>query len=308
MVTPGARRASARYLRDKYGVSERRACKSTGFHRSVVRYRTIRPDDTGLRSQLHELAGRFPRLGYLQLGDRLRRRGEHHNHKKVYRVYREEGLQVRKRKKKRTRSQPRRPLQTPSMLNERWSMDFVSDFLQDGRRFRVLNVIDDFSSECVAVEVGVSIPGERVARCLDLVALERGLPKAIVIDNGPEFTSRALDQWAYKRGVELHFIEPGKPNQNAFVESFNGRMRDECLNENWFVDLTDAEAKIAAWRDDYNNLRGRKVAGWKTPAEVAAEARAAGLQSPTAPSAPLLVEEILKSDRVENGNRTLQVD
>lgn len=305
MVTPGARRASARYLRDKYGVSERRACKSTGFHRSVVRYRTIRPDDAELRSQLHELAGRFPRYGYLQLGDRLRRRGEHHNHKKVYRVYREEGLQVRKRKKKRARSQPRRPLQTPLMLNERWSMDFVCDFLQDGRRFRVLNVIDDFSGECIAAEVGISIPGECVARCLDLVALERGLPAAIVSDNGSEFTSRILDQWAYKRGVDLHFIEPGKPNQNAFVESFNGRMRDECLNENWFVDLADAETKIAAWRDDYNNFRGRKVAGWKTPAEVAIEARAAGLQSPTAPSAPLVAAEIL---RKEDGNRTLKVD
>lgn len=194
------------------------------------------------------------------------------------------------------------------MLNERWSMDFVSDYLQDGRRFRILNLLDDFSSESVGVEIGISIPGERVARFLDLVALERGLPKAIVMDNGPEFTSRALDQWAYKNGVDLHFIEPGKPNQNAFVESFNGRMRDECLNENWFVGLTDAEEIIPAWQDDYNHCRGRKVAGWKTPAEVAAAARSAGLQSPPAPSAPRILEAMLRKDGAENGDRTLQVD
>ena len=192
------------------------------------------------------------------------------------------------------------------MLNERWSMDFVSDFLQDGRRLRILNVVDDFSVESVCVEVGVSIPGERVARALDLVALERGFPKAIVMDNGPEFRSKALDIWAYERGIELHFIEPGKPNQNAFAESFNGRMRDECLNENWFVDLEDAERRITAWCHDYNHHRGRKVAGWKTPAEVAAEARSAGLQSPTAPSA-LRILEGLVTEQPNNDNRTLPV-
>jgi putative transposase len=301
MVTPGARRAAARSLREKYGISKRRACSTTGFHRSVVRYQPTRPDDQGLRRSLRDLAAHFPRYGYLRLGDRLRRQGEHHNHKKVYRVYCEEDLQVRKRKKKRSRSQPRRPLQMPMMLNERWSMDFVSDYLQDGRRFRVLNLMDDFSSESAGVEVGISIPGERVVRFLDMVALERGYPKAIVMDNGPEFTSKALDVWAYERGVELHFIEPGKPNQNAFVESFNGRMRDECLNENWFVGLADAEETIVAWRHDYNHYRGRKIAGWKTPAEVAAEARAAGLESP---QAPLILERLLKNEEFEDGNRT----
>jgi len=305
MVTPGARRAAARYLQDKYGISERRACTTTGFHRSVVRYQATRPDDWGLRQHLRELAAIYPRYGYLRLGDRLRRKGEHHNHKKIYRVYCEEGLQVRKRKKKRARSQPRRPLQTPTMLNERWSMDFVSDYLQDGRRFRILNVLDDFSSESVGIEVGISIPGERVARFLDYIALERGYPKSIVVDNGPEFTSKALDVWAYERGVELHFIEPGKPNQNAFIESFNGRLRDECLNENWFVDLTDAEERIATWRHDYNHNRGRQVAGWKTPAEVAAAARSAGLQSPPAPSAPLIIQTVLNCHEYEDENRTL---
>ncbi len=287
MVTPGARRATARYLQDKYGQSERRACRTLRVHRSVVRYQPRRPDDGKLRAQLNELALRFPRYGYLQLGDRLRRRGEHHNHKKIYRVYCEEGLQVRRRKKKRARSQPRRPLARPSTINERWSMDFVSDSLHDGRRFRTLNVVDDFSGECLAIEVGISIPGEGVARALDEIALERGYPCAILTDNGPEFTSKAMDIWSYKRDVELHFIDPGKPNQNAFAESFNGRFRDECLNEHWFVSLADAEHKIETWRIDYNENRGRRGAKWKTPAEVAAAARSAELQSPTAPCAPL---------------------
>ena len=275
----------------------------------MVRYESRRPDDGELRGQLNELALRFPRYGYRQLGDRIRRQIKRHNWKKIYRVYCEEQLQVRKRKKKRARGGPRRPLPIPSTINERWSMDFVSDYLQDGRRFRTLNILDDFSSESLGIEVGISIPGERVTRFLDMVALERGCyPGVIVVDNGPEFTSRALDQWAYKHGVELHFIEPGKPNQNAFIESFNGRFRDECLNEHWFVGLADAEEKIEAWRVDYNENRGRKVAGWKTPAEVAAAARSAELQSPPAPSAPLMVIQGLEKQGTERQNRTLQVD
>ncbi len=304
MVTPGARRATARYLQEKYGQSERRACRTLRTNRSVVRYRTRRPDDGDLRSKLNELALRFPRYGYQQLGDRLRRlHGQHHNHKKVYRIYREEGLQVRRRKKKRARSQPRRPLARPETVNERWSMDFVSDYLQDGRRLRVLNVVDDFSSECLAIEIGISIPGDSVARTLDMVALDRGYPTAIVVDNGPEFTSKAMDIWAYEREVELHFIEPGKPNQNAFAESFNGRIRDECLNEHWFVSLADAEEKIQAWRIDYNEHRGRKVAGWKTPAEVAAAALAA--ETGPRSSTRLSAAQILRKEEPESRNRTL---
>ena len=306
MVTPGARRVSTRYIQAKYGFSERRACQTAGVHRSMVRYRARRPDDGDLRRLLNELALRFPRYGYRQLGDRIRRQGDRHNWKKIYRVYREEELQVRRRKKKRARGGPRRPLPVPSTINERWSMDFISDYLQDGRRFRTLNLVDDFSSECAGIAVGISIPGECVARFLDMVALERGYPQVIVMDNGPEFTGRAMDQWAYKRGVELHFIEPGKPNQNAFAESFNGRFRDECLNEHWFTDLTDAEEKIEAWRIDYNNHRGRRVAGWKTPAEVAAAALAAEPEPPS--STRLSAAQILKMEEPETQNRTLQVD
>jgi putative transposase len=256
---------------------------------------------------MNELAMKFPRYGYRQLGDRLRRSGERHNPKKIYRVYREEELQVRRRKKKRARSGPRRPLRMPTRLNERWSADFVSDYLQDGRRARALTLLDDLSSKCPGIEVSISIPGEHVARFLDMVALERGYPEILVVDNGPEFTSRALDQWAYRHGVELHFIEPGKPNQNAFIESFNGRFRDECLNEYWFTGLADAQEKIEAWRMDYNENRGRKVAGWKTPAEVAAEL-SADLPSPPALSAPLTLISQLRQEGRISSNRTLQVD
>ena len=287
-------------------MSERRACRVLRIHRSVARYQARRPDDGELRGQLNELALKYTRHGYLQLGDRLRRQGHHHNHKKIYRVYCEEELQIRKRKKKRSRSQPRRPIATPETVNERWSMDFVSDYLHDGRRLRILNLVDDFSMELAGVEVGMSIPGDRVARFLDRVALERGYPEAIVVDNGPEFTSKAMDVWAYEHNVELHFIEPGKPNQNAFVESFNGRLRDECLNEHWFVSLADAEEKIEAWRVDYNEHRGRRVAGWKTPAEVAAAALAARPEPQS--STRLSAAQILKMEEPETRNRTLRVD
>lgn len=304
MVKPGARRAAACFLRERFDVSERRACSTVKAHRSTVRYVSRRPDDSELRELLIELATEFPRRGYRQLWDRIRRQGQQVNQKKIYRLYKEERLQVRRRRKKRSRSAPRRPLPRPTTLNQRWSMDFMSDFIGDGRRLRALNVIDDFSSECLAIEVGTSISGEQVGRVLDAIALERGLPQAIVVDNGPEFTSKALDIWAYERGVDLYFIEPGKPNQNALIEAFNGRLRDECLNENWFTSLKDARDKLEAWRVDYNECRGQKRHGWLTPAEFAAEASAA-LQSPTAPSAPPI--EVMQRPQ-DPKNQTLTVD
>ena len=285
MVKPGARRAAARFVRERFDVSERRACSAVQANRSTVRYRSRRPDDAELRQQLIELAAEFPRRGYRQLWDRLRRKGCRVNQKKIYRLYREERLQVRRRRRKRARSAPRRPLPRPVALNQRWSMDFMSDYINDGRRLRTLNVIDDYSGECLAIVVGRSITGEQVGRTLDAVALERELPQAIVTDNGPEFTSKALDIWSYERGVEIHFITPGKPNENALIEAFNGRFRDECLNESWFTSMEDARAKIEAWRIDYNEQRGQRRHGWLTPTEFAARASAA-LQSPTAPSAP----------------------
>jgi putative transposase len=202
------------------------------------------------------------------------------NRKLVQRIYREEGLSVRRRKRKRV-AVPRVPLAVPTGPNERWSMDFVSDALGNGRKFRALTIVDDFTRECPAIEVDFSLPGERVARVLDGLAATRGLPAAIVCDNGPEFAGHVLDQWAHARGVTLAFIEPGKPVQNAFAESFNGRLRDECLNESWFVSLADASETIETWRVDYNETRPHSGLADRTPAEFART-----LRGPTTSSHP----------------------
>jgi len=198
----------------------------------------------------------------------LRREGVTVNHKRVYRLYREEGLAVRRRGRKRVAREARLPLPAPIGPNELWSLDFVSDALAWGRRIRLLCVIDAFTRESLAIEVDTSLPGTRVAQVLDQLITERGqAPEEIMLDNGPELTSLVLDQWAYERGVRLHFIEPGKPVQNAFVESFNGRLRDECLNEHWFLTLADARRLIEDWRVDYNRSRPHSSLGNLTPLE-----------------------------------------
>jgi putative transposase len=250
------------------GTSERRACRFTGFARSSQRYRSRRADRRALRERLHTLAVLRPRWGYRRLYVLLRREGYAVNRKLVHRLYREEGLAVRRRKRKRV-AVPRSPLAAPSGPNERWSVDFVSDALADGRRFRALTIVDDFTRECPAIEVDFSLPGERVVRVLARLAVARGLPRAIVLDNGPEFAGLALDQWAHGRGITLAFIDPGKPVQNAYVESFNGRFRDECLNESWFVSLADARHVIEAWRRDYNDARPHSGLAGRTPTEFA---------------------------------------
>ncbi len=191
------------------------------------------------------------------------------NHKRVYRLYREEGLSVRRRKRKRMAGVARAPRPIPERANHRWSMDFVSDALASGRRIRVLTVIDDFASESLATEVDTSLPGLPVARVLDRLAVERGLPELITVDNGPEFAGRIQDAWAYAHGVGLHFIDPGKPVQNAYIESFNGRLRDECLNEHWFMSLPAARSIIETWRGDYNAVRPHSALGNRTPEEFA---------------------------------------
>jgi putative transposase len=252
------------------GISERRACRYTGFARSSQRYRTRRPPRVELRERLHTLAILRPRWGYRRLHRLLRRDGWTLNHKLTQRVYREEGLHVRRRKRKRV-AVPRTPLAPPARPNERWSMDVVRDALGDGRAFRALTLVDDCTRECPAIEVDFSLPGERVARVLDRVAASRGYPKAIVCDNGPEFRGEALDQWAHQHRVQLAFIEPGKPVQNAYIESFNGKFRDECLNENWFVSLADAQQTIEAWRVDYETVRPHSGLADRTPAEFAKE-------------------------------------
>ena len=269
MVTAEQRRIAVTTAGATAGLSERRACRFTGFSRSSQRYRSCRPPDTELRSRLQELAARRRRWGYRQLWRLLRREGRRVNRKRVQRLYQEEGLQVRRRKRKRRAVVPRTPVPTPTRANERWSIDFVRDTLGDGRAFRALTIVDDCTRECPAIEVDVSLPGTRVVQVLDRLAAERGLPKAIVCDNGPEFAGQALDEWAHRRGVLLDFIEPGKPTQNPFVESFNGTLRDECLNEIWFVSLRDAQYTIEAWRLDYNRVRPHSRLRDLTPSEFA---------------------------------------
>jgi len=231
-----------------------------------------RSGDQELRERLRQLAGERRRFGYRRLHVMLMREGQVVNHKHVYRVYREEGLTVRRRSRKRVSREARVPLPAPLGADQLWSLDFVSDALSWGRKIRMLTVIDAYSRESLAIEVDTSLPGQRVARVLDRVIGERGAaPTEITLDNGPELTSRALDQWAYEKGVRLHFIEPGKPVQNAFIESFNGRLRDECLNEHWFPSLADARRIIEWWRIDYNQNRPHSSLGNLTPEEYRAD-------------------------------------
>jgi len=269
VVTAGQRRLAVTMAMTAAGIPERQACRYTGFSRSSQRYRTRRPERTALRERLLTLATLKPRWGYRRLTWLLRREGTLVNRKLVYRVYRERGLSVRRRKRKRA-AVVRQPLVVPQRPNARWSMDFVSDALGDGRKFRGFTVVDDFTRECVALDVARSFTGHCVARILDRAIGERQIPATIVCDNGSEFTSQALDQWAHQRGVQLHFIEPGKPVQNAFAESFNGRVRDECLNETWFLTLAEAQVTLGAWRAEYNAGRPHGSLNSLTPTEFAA--------------------------------------
>jgi putative transposase len=267
---------------EAHDLSQRRACGLIGITRGSLVYESRRPPETELRARLRALAVKRPRYGYRRLQDLLDREGHVMNHKRLYRLYRQEGLAVRRRLRKRLAKTARCPIPLPSQVNERWSMDFMADTLADGRPFRTFNVVDDFSRECLVIEVDSSLPSARVARTLDRVIAERGAPVAIVADNGPEFASRLLDAWAYQRGVVLHFIEPGQPIQNAFIESFNGKFRDECLNEHWFTGFPDARFTIECWRRDYNQVRPHSSLGGLTPEEYARQA--AALRSATPPS------------------------
>ena len=257
------------------GVSERRACSYASIQRSTCRYRSRRTDRSELVVRLRELAAARPRFGYRRLHVLLRREGTAVNRKLVYRLYKQEGLAVRRRKRRKLRAERPAPPPPATQPNERWAMDFVHDYLGDGRRLRTLNVVDTFTRECLAIEVDTSLPGARVTRALDAILWAYGVPRVITVDNGPEFISRALDRWAYQHGVTLHFIQPGKPTQNGHVESFNGRFRDECLAQADFPTLPRARAEIEAWRVDYNEQRPHSALGYRTPAAFAAEARAA---------------------------------
>jgi putative transposase len=253
----------------RHGLSQRRACRLVGLDRSSLRYQYKRPDDSAVRRRLRELAALRRRFGYRRLGWLLAREGHAMNHKKLYRLYHEEKLAVRRRGRRKRALGTRAPMILPAAINERWSLDFVADGLSDGRRFRILNVADDFSRECLATVVDTSLGGGRLVRELERLTTERAVPRMIASDNGTELTSGAVLRWATGR-VDWHYIEPGKPVQNAFVESFNSRLRDECLNEHVFLTLAEARITIESWRHDYNHSRPHGSLGALTPAEFAA--------------------------------------
>ena len=269
MVTPVARREAVAHLGQVYEVSQRRACRTIGVDRGSMRYRSRRPDDGVLRTRLRELAAARRRFGYRRLHILLDREGSHMNHKKLRRLYAEERLQVRRRGGRKRALGTRAPMAMPQGPNQRWSLDFVSDALADGRRFRILAVVDDFTRECLCLVADTSLSGHRVAREIDAVILGRGRPALCVSDNGTELTSMAILRWSQASSVDWHYIAPGKPTQNAFVESFNGRLRDELLNETVFVSLAHARAALDAWKHDYNTVRPHSGLGNLPPAAYA---------------------------------------
>ncbi|HAD18358.1 MAG TPA: IS3 family transposase [Erythrobacter sp.] len=271
VVTPAAKREAVAHLKDCHGMSERRACRVIDADRKSVRYRSTREDDADLREKLRELANQRRRFGYRRLHILLRREGVMINRKKTQRLYREEGLAVRRRRSRRRAVGTRAPAPVLALPNQRWSLDFVHDQMASGRRFRVLNVVDDVTRECLAAVPDTSISGGRVVRELTELIARRGKPGMIVSDNGTELTSNAVLAWCGEIGIEWHYIAPGKPMQNGYVESFNGRMRDELLNETLFMSLAHARVEIAAWVEDYNRERPHSALGYETPAAVAAE-------------------------------------
>jgi putative transposase len=299
-------RADADWLRAEYAASERRVCGLMTMAVSSYRYRATRCDDE-LRARLVELARKQPRFGYRRLHVLLERSGARVNHKRVHRVYREAGLMLRRKKRKHC-VRVGQPLVERTAANQEWGLDFVHDAVQSGRAIRVFSVVDACTRECPALEVDTSFAARRVTRVLDGVIEERGIPGAIRVDNGPEFTSRHFLAWCLERGIELIQIQPGKPTQNGRVESFHGRLREECLNVSWFQNLFDAKRKIAAWRIEYNEERPHSSLGYLTPNEYATRARTsygkdacqkkASLENakrcvshfPTAPAATVILE------------------
>lgn len=269
-MKPAQRRAAVDWLRTRFGFSERRACRVAGIGRSTTRYcGRGRTDETQLRYRLRELAVERPWFGYRRLHVLLRREGIAINHKRIERLYREEQLEGRRRRRKRIARDGRGRPDAPGHPNEQWAIDFVSDALAWGRRIRLLAVLDVCTREALAIEVDTSLPGGRVVQVLARLVAEHGAPTEIVLDNGPELAGRVMDQWAYDHRVRLRFIAPGKPIQNAVIESFNGRLRDECLNQHWFLDLVDARRTVEAWRLDSNRARPHSALGYRPPPRFA---------------------------------------
>ena len=268
MVKPAGRKQIADTMVQEHQLSERTACQLAGISRTAYRYKAKRRDDERLRVRLKELAVKQSAYGYLLLHGMLKAEGLVVNKKRTYRIYIEEGLQVCTKTRKKLQ-RPRQPMEVPLGVNQRWSMDFVSDQLSNGRRFRVLNIVDDFSREMIGQLVSVSISGRQVARFLDQLCRARGRPNKIVCDNGTEFTSKAMFFWSQESGVGLGFIQPGRPTQNAFVESLNGKFRNECLNRHWFRSLDQARCEIDQWRYHYNHVRPHSSLNYLPPVAFA---------------------------------------
>ena len=258
------------FLRVGFALSERRACRALGVPRSSQRYRSVAQDQTALRLRLRDLAAVRVRYGYRRLHVLLRREGWAVNPKRVYRLYQQEGLSLRLKPRRKRVSGHRGPKPLAQRPQECWSLDFLSDSLADGRRFRVLTIVDNVSRVSPAIEVDFSLPGARVVAVLDRAAKAYGTPQRLSMDNGPEFISKALDEWAYRRGVRLEFSRPGKPTDNAFVESFNGHFRQECLDQHWFLSLAEARMVIEMWRIEYNTERPHRALHQQTPAAASA--------------------------------------
>ena len=304
MVTPAVKREAVAHLVAAHEMSERRACRVIGAERMTVRYRSRRPDDPKLRERLVALARERRRFGYRRLLIFLRREGFVVNHKRLFRLYREERLMVRKRGGRKRALGTRTPMPVAARPHDLWVLDFVSDQLDSGRRFRILAIYDVCTRRCLAALADFSLSGRRVARELDSLIARHGRPRTIGSDNGTELTSNAILTWAAGTLVDWHYIDPGKPVQNAFMESFNGRLRDEFLNETLFTSLAQARAALEEWRRDYNTVRPHSRIGWLTPAAYAATFTATGQDAALANgSAPWLVAS---PEQMEKINRQPQ--
>ena len=274
MARPALKRPVVEYIQGHYGISQRRACRLVKLHRSACRYRSVMDPKIGLRRRMRQLARARVRFGYRRIHVLLRREGWRLGRDQAYRLYREEGLQLRsKLPKRRKMLVTRRERYVPQRTNQAWSMDFVSDQLTNGQRFRALTIVDVFSREALAIRVGKQLRGENVVEVCNALVAQRGAPKRVFTDNGSEFSGRMFDLWAYHHGVRIDFSRPGKPTGNCFIESFNGSLRDECLNVHWFESMEEAKARIEAWRIDYNESRPHQALQEETPAQFVMRAK-----------------------------------
>jgi putative transposase len=267
VVTPQARRACSTYLINHYKVSERRACQLVGVNRSVARYRSVKPSEEPLVKQIKEIAFEKRRYGYRRIHAVLKKIGIVANHKKVYRIYKECGLKVKKRGSRKRALGVRGASYKATKPNQKWALDFVHDALADGRKIRLLTVIDEYTRESLEIVVDTSINSKKVIKALEKLIRQKGKPEVIVSDNGTEFTSNVVQKWREETGIVWQFIEPGKPFQNGSIESFNGKLRDECLNEHWFINMKEAQLRVEKWRVDYNTTRPHSALNGRTPEE-----------------------------------------